>query len=175
MTEAYITSLMRHFLVLTLALALAALGCASPREAPPPTSNVVQWTAMPGELRRQTDGSALLDVELLAKVESGWKVYSLTQQGGGPVAMTVKASPPFEIEGPVKGPAVARAMDSNFGLETETYIGDPAFIVTVRIPASYSSSAGPLELKVRSQACSDRLCLPARTVTLPVNTGSVIL
>jgi len=152
-----------------LSLVLTVASCSAPRDAPPPTSNVVQWNVMPGESRTQPDGSTLMDVELYAKVESGWKVYSLTQQGGGPVPLTVKANPPHKVEGPIKGPAVERAMDSNFGIETETYTGAPAFLVTVRMPASDSAMV-PLELKVRSQACSDRLCLPARTVTLPVNT-----
>jgi hypothetical protein len=150
-------------------LALLAMACADRRDEPPPTSNVVEWNVMPGESRTQPDGSTLMDVELYAKVESGWKVYSLTQQGGGPVPLTVKANPPYQVEVPIKGPAVERAMDSNFGIETETYTGAPAFLVTVRMPAS-DSAVIPLELKVRSQACSDRLCLPARTVTLPVNT-----
>jgi thiol:disulfide interchange protein DsbD len=108
-------------------------------------------------------------VSLSSTVDGGWKLYSLSQGSGGPVAMSVKApdGAAYSIVGGVKGPAPDKAMDPNFGLETETYSGTSGFNLIVRLPKGIYASE-PIELKVRSQACSDKLCLPARTVTVQV-------
>jgi DsbC/DsbD-like thiol-disulfide interchange protein len=134
--------------------------------APPPPSKVVDWSATGENLRKAPDGGTIVDVTLRATVEPGWKLYSLTQGGGGPVAMTVKLDSlsPYKLAGEVRGPAADKAMDPNFNIETETYSGEAIFVVPVHIPVVGGSA--PIDLKVRSQACSDRLCLPARTTTV---------
>ena len=162
--------------VLVPALFLAA-AC---REAPsdgalPPAAKVVEWTATSEPPRALAGGGMIVDVSLSATVQSGWKVYSLTQKGGGPVPMSVKldSASQYEIAGEVRGPSVMRNLDPNFGIETETYGSAPAFVVPVRIPPGADTSQ-PIELKVRSQACSDRLCLPAqtKTVSVPISQGT---
>ncbi len=157
----------RSFIV----FALAATACTSRDSdgAATPPSRVVEWTASAENLRAATRGGTLVDIALRAKVEPGWKVYSLTQKGGGPVAMTVRLDSlsPYRLAGEVTGPQADRAQDPNFGIETETYAGAPMFIVPVLLPQIVDSSK-PIELKVRSQACSDNLCLPAKTTTVSV-------
>lgn len=151
-----------------VAIALVLSACSASNEAPPP-SEVVKWTATPGAVRQTADGASVLDVVLRADIDPGWKVYSLTQTGGRLTPMTVKLSPdaPYQIDGIVTGPKPERARDPNFDLETETYSGSPTFHFAVRLPPAVDSSK-PVELKVRSQACSDKLCLPARTTTVSV-------
>ena len=151
-----------------IALTIAVGACGSGNDNPPP-SQVVKWTATPGALRTSPDGSSVLDVVLSAHVEPGWKLYSLTQKGGGPVPMSVRAGPDstYSIDGVVLGPTADRALDPNFNLETETYSGAPTFRLAVKLPPSTDASK-PVELKVRSQACSDKLCLPAQTKTVSV-------
>lgn len=143
--------------------------CSVSREAPP-SSNVVTWNAVSTAARPAADGGSLFDVTLTAEVANGWKLYSLTQKGGGPVPMSVSATPDAQIEAPIDGPGATKAIDPNFGIETETYTGSPVFHLTVKVPAA--DSAKPIELKVRSQACSDKLCLPARTATVAVEPGA---
>jgi|SRR5687767_6340393 len=150
-------------------LAVIALGaCTASREAPP-RSDVIQWTAEAGAVRPAADGRSVVDVTLKAQVEPGWKLYSLTQKGGGPNPMTVTIAPesPYQIDGVATGPEPLRSLDPNFGIETETYSGEAAFRIAVKLPSNAVANT-PIELKVRSQACSDKLCLPARTVTVPV-------
>ena len=77
-----------------------------------------------------------MDVVLKAEVESGWKVYSLTQGGGGPVPLSVTAVPEIELEGPVQGPPPDRSLDPNFNIETETYAGAPEFRFAVKLAAA---------------------------------------
>jgi DsbC/DsbD-like thiol-disulfide interchange protein len=160
-----------------LSALLVTTSCSEPADYDPPLppSNVVQWTATPEPARPAPGGGSLIDVSLTASVQSGWKVYSLTQKGGGPVPMSVKldSASQYELAGEVRGPSVMRNLDPNFGIETETYGSAPAFVVPIRIPPGADTSR-PIELKVRSQACSDRLCLPAqtRTVSVPIPQGT---
>ncbi|MEO8194153.1 MAG: protein-disulfide reductase DsbD domain-containing protein [Gemmatimonadales bacterium] len=160
---------MRAIVVVTLMAVVSA--CSAPKEAPiQSASNVVEWVAEAAAMRPGPDNSTLIDVEVRATIGPGWHVYSLTQLTGGPTPMTVKVepSPPYTLAGDVKGPAPVKAPDREFGIETETYSGAPAFHVPVKLAGSASVSPPPLEIKVRSQACSDKLCLPARTTTLTV-------
>ena len=146
-----------------------ATACAPSREVPKAAPNPVEWSASAGPVRRTADGSSVVDIALKGKFTDGWHVYSLTQTGGGPTPMSVTVSPPYEMAGAVSGPAAVKAMDAEFGVVTETYAGQPKFTVAVKLPTSFSSAITPIEIKVRSQACSDKLCLPARTTTLNVN------
>ena len=153
-----------------LLTAVAITGCAEPEKPAPPPSRVVEWMASVESARPTDDGGSLLDVALVASVDEGWKVYSLSQKGGGPVAMTVRldSASAYRLAGPVVGPKADYALDPNFGIETETYAGKAVFRVPVRAPAVLDPRV-PIELKGRSQACSDRLCLPAKTTTITVN------
>jgi thiol:disulfide interchange protein DsbD len=123
---------------------------------------------MAGVPKPGPDNTMLLDVDLQLTVTGGWHVYSLTQTTGGPTAMTVKVAPPYTIAGEITGPPVDKARDPNFGIVTETYSGEQLFKLPLKLAASASVDPPPVEIKVRSQACSDKLCLPARTTTLTV-------
>ncbi|MDQ3082628.1 MAG: hypothetical protein M3R07_10505, partial [Gemmatimonadota bacterium] len=116
---------MRTTIVLLATFALAA--CERPPEerAPPPTADVIKWSASPEATRNAPDGGTLLDINLFAQVEGGWKLYSLTQGSGGPSRMTVKLAEgsPYELDGDVRGPAPTLALDPNFNMKTETYTG----------------------------------------------------
>ena len=159
--------------IASLFLMALTTGCAPSREAPATGADPVKWSASAASARPASDGSRLIDIGLRATIDDGWHVYSLTQQGEGPTAMTVKVAPIpiYELAGPVTGPAPDRAVDPNFGIETETYSGHPVFRVLVKQLAATqpAAQATPIELKVRSQACSDNLCLPARTTTLSID------
>ena len=163
--------------VLTLLASLVAVtACAEPkREAPPPaTSKVAEWAAIASAPQSTADGASLIELQLQVTVTDGWHVYSLTQDTGGPTPMSVKVEPPYEIAGDITGPAAVKFQDPNFGIETETYSGEQVFKVPLKLAKSGSIAPPPIEVKIRSQACSDKLCLPARTTTLTVTpeTGS---
>ena len=146
------------------------VACSPSREVPAAGLQPVKWEAFAGEIRKGTDGSSILDVELHATIDDNWHVYSLTQSGNGPVPLTVEAipAPPYQVAEAISGPQPVKSMDREFGFETETYAGKPVFHVPVKFPTGDYSSAKLLKLKVRSQACSDKLCLPARTTTVAI-------
>lgn len=153
---------------------LGSIACSSPREAPPSGSNQVAWSATPGSMKEAPGNGFVMDVDISAAIENGWHIYSLGQTTGGPVPLTVKVapSPPYSLAGEISGPQPERANDPNFGIETETYSREAVIRVPVKISAADKNDLPPLELKVRSQACSDRVCLPAKTTTLVVNPDS---
>lgn len=151
---------------------IAAIACSGQKDTPPPpSSDVVDWAAIAGAPRQGPDNSVFIDVDLQATVEDGWHVYSLGQTSGGPVPMTVKVSAPYSFAGSVVGPPPVKAKDPNFNIETETYSGEQIFHIPLKLAASSSLAPPAIELKVRSQACSDRLCLPAKITTLKVLPG----
>ena len=152
-----------------LGLAVVAACNSQKEQSPaPPTGPVVEWAAMAGAPRAGTKDTMLLDVDLQVTVTGGWFVYSLTQTTGGPTPMSVSVAPPYALAGEIMGPPPEKAHDANFGIETEKYSGERIFKVPLKLAASASDVAPPVELKVRSQACSDRLCLPAKTTTLTI-------
>ncbi len=145
--------------------------CSASREAPPAGTNQVKWTATSGSVTPAPDSGFVVDVAVRAAIVDGWHIYSVGQKEGGPVPLSVKVnpSPPYSVAGDVTGPQPEVSDDPNFGIETETYSREAVIKVPVRVSASAGADLPPLELKVRSQACSDRVCLPAQTTTLVVN------
>ncbi len=148
----------------------ALVACA--REEPPSAKGPqpVAWSAEVARQHSSPDGTVLVDVRLRGTIEDGWHVYSLTQKSGGPTPLSVKvdSSPLLSIDSLLTGPAPQKALDPNFGVETETYAGAPEITVPIRVSPEALKSGKPIEVKVRSQACSDKVCLPAKTTTLSV-------
>jgi thiol:disulfide interchange protein DsbD len=100
-------------------------------------------------------------VKVEANVAKGWHVYALTQIQGGPKPLTFTLLQPngFALGAPV-GPTPARAMDAEFGIQTETYSGTPEFTIPLRFKGARPAHETELKLVVRYQSCSDKLCLP---------------
>lgn len=167
--EGYITPRMKLLSLVIVAGSITA--CTSAREAPPAGTKQVEWSATPVSMKEAPGNGFVVEVDVRATIENGWHIYSLGQTTGGPVPLSVKVepSPPYWLAGDISGPAPEKAKDSNFGIETETYSKEAVIRVPVKVTAANTKDLPPLELKVRSQACSDRVCLPARTITLVVN------
>jgi thiol:disulfide interchange protein DsbD len=100
-------------------------------------------------------------VKVRANVAKGWHVYALTQVQGGPKPLTfsLMGLRAFSLGAPV-GPVPQRALDAEFGIQTETYSGSPEFTIPIRYTGSPRSLPSSVRLVVRYQACSDKLCLP---------------
>jgi thiol:disulfide interchange protein DsbD len=155
---------------LCLSIIAAAVACSQPKQEAPPRSDskVAEWAAIASAPQSAADSSTTVELQLQVTVTDGWHVYSLTQDKGGPTPMSVKVSPPYEIAGEISGPPPTKFQDPNFGILAETYSGEQVFKVPLKLAASSSLAPPPIEVKIRSQACSDKLCLPARTTTLTV-------
>ena len=130
----------------------------------------MKWTAEVADQKPNADGSVLVNVLVKASIDNGWHVYAPSQPGHGPTPLTVKvdSSASISLGSSIAVPIPERAMDPNFGIETATYSGQPVITVPVLVSAEALKSGKPIDVKVRSQACSDKFCLPAKTTTLSV-------
>ena len=93
-------------------------------------------------------------------------MYSITQGGGGPIPTRITLGEgPFKM-GAVSGPRPKVKLDSNFGINTESYSGSAAFTIPFTVNADAPEGAASLNTKVRYQVCNDTVCLPPKTVPL---------
>lgn len=129
----------------------------------------VQWT---GSIATKTpvEPGRKATIEVAADIQEGWHVYGLTQLSGGPTPLHVALDDNEAVQaaGAVSGTAPTRKHDSSFDLETQVYTR--SFILHVPVQVKQHPEAGKqsVSVSVRFQACSDRICLPPRTVHVSV-------
>ena len=135
----------------------------------PAAQTVVQWTP---RLDPSTAVKAGGNIEAIldAKIEPGWHLYALTQEGGGPQALVISVpkTSPFKLTGPVIAPLPITAPDANFNIDTQYHAEEATFYVPLAVPAD-ASGRTRLDLDVTFQTCTDRFCLPPRTQTLSLS------
>ena len=131
--------------------------------------NVVEWSgkvnvksaAYPGEHS---------SIEVEAVIQDGWHVYALTQVAGGPTPLRISVGDNrlVELDGTITGSTPSKQHDTSFDLETQTY--SHSFTVTLPLKVKQDAPAGDarVPVSIRFQACSDRTCLPPRTVQVSV-------
>ena len=140
---------------------------------PPPestTPGVASFTVTSGGGPARAVAGDIVSLTIRATLDSGWKIYSLTQQPGGPTPLSfaVAPAPLFQLAAQATGPAAKVQRDATFGIDTETYDGAPGFVVPIRVADSAAAGRRTIEMTVKSQACSDTVCLDAETTTLKV-------
>jgi len=147
------------------ALALAAMATTLPsaqdRKLP------ITWSA-PTTAAKGTAG-APLDVEVLARIDEGWHLYSLTQAPPpDPTVISLAAGQPFALSGTAEGPIPEKGFDEAVGVDTEFYTDAVSF----RLPLTVEKSAKPgdhtIIVTARWQACNGNLCLRPQTTTIEV-------
>lgn len=129
--------------------------------------NVVKWSLALEQPSPQKPG-ATFKALLRARIEEGWHLYSLDQREDGPKPTRISAPPnqPFELAGEIESPTPLVAMDENFGFETEFYEEAAVFGLPLRVAASAAQGQHKLQVQVRYQTCTQKLCLPPKTVKL---------
>lgn len=125
--------------------------------------NPVEWSLKVTSVVAK-DGT--LTAELTAKIEDGWHLYSLAPINNGPrpTRITLPAEQAFELSGKIEAPDPFVETDPNFGVEVEYYEDS----VTFKLPLKRRSGPGgdKLLVEARYQTCTNRICLPPKTVKL---------
>src|SRR5262245_33347488 len=134
-------------------LGLLAIGASS---APAGAQTPVKWTI--GELPKSLQAGRPASVTINAVIDEGWKVYSLTQAPGGPIALaiTVKPGQKFSEAGVPSGPLPHVSFDPNFNFDTEYYEEHASFRVPFRLAGGADPTGLPLRIVVLYQTCNQR-------------------
>jgi len=161
-----------HFAAFMCAALLSAALCGV--SAAQVSNDTVQWVASVISTAPVNRGSNAT-LEVSAEVKEGWHVYAVTQPPGGPTALriTLDKNTVAQAAGELSGTVPERRRDPSFDLETDFY----AHAFSLRVPVLVKPSAGDgqtIPVSVRFQACSDRECLPPRTVHLSVPIDAIL-
>jgi thiol:disulfide interchange protein DsbD len=130
--------------------------------------NPIKWSIQPVSSKKPLKAGDKLSVKVVAKIDGGWHLYSLTQPSGGPVPtrITLPAEQPFKLVGRIASPTPYVAPDPNFGIDTEYYEGSATFTLPVKIAADAKPGKTKLLVNAFFQSCNDQFCLPPKTVKL---------
>jgi thiol:disulfide interchange protein DsbD len=110
-------------------------------------------------------------VQLTAKIDPGWHLYSASSPAGLPASFQFAPNAVVERVRVYQTPP-QRAFDPNFNAPTETYEGEAKFVLDLKLKADAPTGPAELPLAIRYQTCNDRECVPGRwsgTVALRVD------
>ena len=148
-------------LALTFALAVTATA-----QRP---SDIVKWSAEPPAAAVRAGGTA--KIALTARIEEGWKLYSLTQLKGGPIPLTIGVAKGASFTLAAKditSPAPKVQKDEVFSKDTQYYEDAAAFVLPVAVPKTATPGEHTVPLDVTFQACGKEICLRPFTQKLEV-------
>jgi Disulphide bond corrector protein DsbC len=137
-----------------------------PVDIPPET---VRWTvaAVSKDVLRPGSSATL---QLSGTILDGWHVYALTQQPGGPTPLrvTLDSNDIASVAGGPTDTAAEKVHDARFGLDTQYYTHAFSVQLPVRLSQQLIAGRQVIPVSVRFQSCSDRVCLPPKTLHLSV-------
>src|SRR5258706_4741546 len=140
-------------------------------------SSLAVWGQEPDPIKWSIKASAsssdnrMFAVELTARIDNGWHLYSTEKVEGGPSPTRITLSPgqKFEVAGEIDSPAPRSAYDPNFQAATEFYEGVVPFIIPIRSIAPAAPS-NKVRVQVRYQTCTPTICLPPKLIELETTT-----
>ena len=141
--------------------------------------NPVTWSLKLDSPNKSFKAGDTFNVQISAKIEDGWSLYSTTKIENGPIETTIilPKGQPFEQIGEIKSPNPNLKFDENFGVETEYYSKAVIFSLTVKVSPNFSTENNKLIVQTRYQACTPTMCLPPKLekheLPIEVSNGSV--
>jgi DsbC/DsbD-like thiol-disulfide interchange protein len=150
--------------VKALAPIVAFIAAATVAAAQPPSP--VTWSIQKSPASAQAGQT--VTIQFAAHIEKGWHLYALDQPSDGPIPteISIAPAPQFTLDAKkIDKPAAEKIHDENFGMETHLHSSPVVFGLPVTIAANVPVGKRQIEVSVRFQACSDKLCLRPTTVT----------
>jgi DsbC/DsbD-like thiol-disulfide interchange protein len=113
---------------------------------------------------------ARFTVALEARIQPGWHLYSLDQPDGGPVAteISLPTGQPFSFAAAIAAPKPHVVFDPNFNMRVGFYLEKVQFRVPLEVGAAAQAGPETLYIQTRYQCCNDKMCLPPKSVTVPI-------
>ncbi len=119
----------------------------------------VKWS-LPAEAVPAPPGGKVL-LRVAGRIEPGWHLYSGSTAGGIPTSF--KVGPESVVERVrLLQPPPKRALDQNFGLETETFENEVAFLLELELKKDAPAGPAALSINARFQTCTDTQCVPGK-------------
>ena len=109
-------------------------------------------------------------VELTARIDPGWHLYSLSQDPKGPRPTLIEVRDGFRLAGKIQTPAPSVELDPTLDVEVSYYEDEVTFAIPVVRARSDAKSA---RIAVTFQTCNAQRCLPPRTIELTAD-GNLI-
>lgn len=128
----------------------------------------ITWTIRTDATGKVLKGGEHFSVSLVARIASGWHLYSLEQPVGGPIAtrISVPGGQPFKLGGEIDSPIPRVEFDPVFNLDTQFYEGEAEFVIPLTVVDAVSQGRTDVKVSVRFQTCNAQKCLPVKLVTL---------
>ena len=130
--------------------------------------NPVTWKAelQPTDIRAGEGGRVVVS----ATIEDGWYIYAPTTPPGGPnpTEITLAAGSALTAKGKLAQPKPYVHFDEGFQMNTETFKKGVSFGLPFVLKAKVSG-AQKATIEASFQACNNRVCLPPKTVEIPVD------
>ena len=132
------------------------------------TQNIepVTWSLKIKRLSRAHKRGDTFEIEAIAKIGSGWRLYSLKKIEGGasPTLIIVSEAEAFELAGEIRSPNSLTGRDPNFAVEVEYFKQEATFTLPIKVRTNATPGFRAVEIRVGFQACNAKLCLPPKTV-----------
>jgi DsbC/DsbD-like thiol-disulfide interchange protein len=127
--------------------------------------NPVQWTVT--SPHKAVAQGAELTVRLHAAIESGWHLYGLAQEDGGPVPTEISLpADSFLRLGTIRASKPIQLLDPNFNKRVGLYVDHADFSLPLKLMPGTPAGSQHAGIQVRYQCCSGTMCLPPRLVAL---------
>jgi cytochrome c biogenesis DsbD-like protein len=166
-----VTLIVRNLVMIvgTTAVLLAFLVYAEAQPSP------VKWAIKADTAVQNLKAGEKLTVEVIADISEGWHIYSLTQPEGGPKAtrMTMPSGQQFKLSGTIEAPKPRVKFEESFGMNTEIHEGKVEFSLPVKVDSNATEGTQKLLVDIYFQACSEKICLMPRTITLETGVSLV--
>jgi thiol:disulfide interchange protein DsbD len=126
----------------------------------------VSWSARldPADAR----GGEAARVLLTARIDPTWHIYAMAEKGG-PIPLSLELVPRKGLTAAAAAiePPPKKKYDEGFQKQIGYHAGEVVFALPVKL-ATGLAGAQKAVVKARYQACDPRLCLPPKTVEVPV-------
>jgi DsbC/DsbD-like thiol-disulfide interchange protein len=148
------------------ALAFVAVLSAAP--IPQGTMDPISWSLAVQPAGATAKPGATVTLALTATIDEGWHLYAMKLEPGGPVATSI-AVPDGQVFTPaseIVEPLPLSSFDGNFNKVLEYHETKVVFAVPVKSAPTAPAGKHTARVTASYQTCNDRLCLPARSVTV---------
>ena len=155
----WVVSLRKHFPKAAVLLLTTA-------HATPPPPTPIHWQATSPTHPRP---GAKLDLQLTAKIDPGWHLYTLTEPEDGPTPTEInltEGDPATLLRTQQSKPRTVQ--DPVFGRPVTLFESSATFTLHLQLAPTFPAGPHPLHLLIRYQSCNDQVCLPPHTDTVEV-------